>query len=190
MTEKRFQCNGFGNMYINAPRGTEEKIAEQLVTCKSPDEPYHRIKGYKHQTRKLKRKTVENKRFTVPDKYQFSHSKVQLNGEPLTNAEIVRLLNVNDGAFVENLNLKKENKEIKLLVQEWERLDNEKDKQLEKMNDSLKRFVEENKQLQQELFESEYENICERYHDNSIRRESWVEDLKEEFKERFGRDFE
>ncbi len=39
-------------------------------------------------------------------------------------------------------------------------------------------------------FQSEYENICERYHDNPIRKESWVEDLKEEFKERFGRDFE
>ena len=113
MTEKQFQCNGFGNAYINAPIEAHEKISKQLVTCKSPDEPYPRIKGYKHQTRKLKRKTVENKRFTVPDKYQFSHSKVQLNGEPLTNAEIVRLLNVNDGAFVENFNLKKENKELK-----------------------------------------------------------------------------
>ena len=56
---------------------------------------------------------MTEKRFTVPDRYQFSHSKVQLNGEPLTNDEIVRVLNVNDGAFVENFNLKKENKELK-----------------------------------------------------------------------------
>ena len=90
----------------------------------------------------------------------------------------------------ENEQLKKENRTLKLLVQNWEQLDDEKDEQLEKMNDSLKRLIEENKQLQQELFESEYENICERYHDNPIRKDSWVKDLKEEFKERFGRDFE
>ena len=57
--------------------------------------------------------SMTEKRFTVPDRYRFSHSKVQLNGEPLTNDEIVRVLNVNDGAFVENLHLKKENRELK-----------------------------------------------------------------------------
>lgn len=62
----------------------------------------------------------ENKRFTVPDRYQFSHSKVQLNGEPLTNDEIVRILNTNDGAFLENFYLKKENKELKKELQEFE----------------------------------------------------------------------
>lgn len=63
-------------------------------------------------------------------------------------------------------------------------------KNWDKVIDKLNEVAEENEQLKQELFESEYENICERYHDNSIRRDSWVEDLKEEFKERFGRDFE
>lgn len=53
------------------------------------------------------------KRFTVPIKYQFSHSKIQLNGEPLTNDELVRILNTNDGAFVENFALKEEIEQLK-----------------------------------------------------------------------------
>lgn len=52
------------------------------------------------------------KRFTVPVKYRFSHSKIQLNGEPLTNDELVRILNTNDGAFVENFFLKQENEQL------------------------------------------------------------------------------
>lgn len=72
---------------------------------------------------------MTEKRFTVPDRYQFSHSKVQLNGETLTNDEIVRLLNVNDGAFVENFNLKKENEQLK---QKLENLD------LNEKNDTVK----------------------------------------------------
>ena len=84
----------------------------------------------------------------------------------------------------------KENRTLKLLVQNWEKLDDEKDEQLEKMNDSLKRRVEENKQLQQELFESERECLELHYHDNEVRRDDRIEMLKEEFKERFGRDFE
>lgn len=53
------------------------------------------------------------KRFTVPVKYRFSHSKIQLNGEPLTNDELVRILNTNDGAFVENFTLKNEINKLK-----------------------------------------------------------------------------
>ena len=60
------------------------------------------------------------KRFTVPAKYGISHSKIQLNGQPLTNNEIVRIINSNDGAFIENFTLKyeinklkKENKQLK-----------------------------------------------------------------------------
>ena len=53
------------------------------------------------------------KRFTVPIKYQFSHSKIQLNGKPLTNDELVRILNTNDGAFVENFALKEEIEQVK-----------------------------------------------------------------------------
>ena len=53
------------------------------------------------------------KRFTVPVKYRFSHSKIQLNGGPLTNDELVRILNTNDGAFVENFTLKNEINKLK-----------------------------------------------------------------------------
>lgn len=58
-------------------------------------------------------KMTENNRFSVPAKYSLSHSKIQLNGQPLTNAEIVRLLNTNDEAFVKNFNLKREIEELK-----------------------------------------------------------------------------
>ena len=83
--------------------------------------------------------------------------------------------------------LEKENRTLKLLVQNWEQLDEEKDEQLEKMNDSLKRLVEEKKQLQQELFESEVDYYTETFRDDY---EDRIIDLKKEFKERFGRDFE
>lgn len=56
---------------------------------------------------------MTEKRFTVPLKYRFSHSKIQLNGEPLTNDELIRILNTNDGAFVENFFLKQENERLK-----------------------------------------------------------------------------
>lgn len=59
---------------------------------------------------------TENERFTVPLKYSLSHSKIQCDGKPLTNDELVRILNTNDGAFLENFNLKKENKELKRLI--------------------------------------------------------------------------
>lgn len=56
--------------------------------------------------------------------------------------------------------------------------------------DFVEDVCKENEQLQQELFDSEYECICVHYHDNEIRRDIRIEDLKQEFKERFGRDFE
>ena len=59
---------------------------------------------------------TENERFTVPLKYSLSHSKIQCDGKPLTNDELVRILNTNDGAFLENFNLKKENQELKRLI--------------------------------------------------------------------------
>lgn len=54
----------------------------------------------------------------------------------------------------------------------------------------LNKLNNENKQLQQELFDSECECIEVHYHDNEVRRDDRIEDLKIEFKERFGRDFE
>lgn len=52
-------------------------------------------------------------RFTVPLKYSLSHSKIQCDGTPLTNDELVRILNTNDGAFLKNFKLKKEINELK-----------------------------------------------------------------------------
>ena len=62
-------------------------------------------------------------RFTVPLKYSLSHSKIQLNGEPLTNNELVRILNTNDGAFLENFNLKRENKKLKEEIEKLQRFE-------------------------------------------------------------------
>lgn len=56
---------------------------------------------------------MTEKRFTVPVKYCLSHSKIQLDGEPLTNEELVRICNTNDGAFTENFALKQEIIELK-----------------------------------------------------------------------------
>ena len=68
----------------------------------------------------------------------------------------------------------------------WRKL-KEENEQLKSENNKLKK---ENEELQQELFESEYECIAVHYHDNEVRRDDRIEMLKEEFKERFGRDFE
>lgn len=56
---------------------------------------------------------TENKRFTVPLRYSLSHSKIQYDGIPLTNDELVRILNTNDGVFLEYFKLKEEHKELK-----------------------------------------------------------------------------
>lgn len=55
---------------------------------------------------------------------------------------------------------------------------------------SRRELEKENEQLQQELFESEKECIMIDYRDNPIRRNDKIIDLKKEYKERFGRDFE
>lgn len=52
---------------------------------------------------------------------------------------------------VENKKLKKQNKTLKLLLQNWEQLDAEKDRQIEKMNESLNSLVGENRVLKQEI---------------------------------------
>ena len=97
---------------------------------------------------------MTEKRFTVPLKYSLSHSKIQCDGEHLTNDELVRILNTNDGAFLENFNLKEEKKELKcqcnLLreqANEFHRIaieDGNRLGQLEKENEQLK---EENQEL-------------------------------------------
>ena len=98
-------------------------------------------------------------------------------------------------------------KEAEMLCEEWNKLVDEnesKDKAIASLDDcqknqshSLNRLSMENKELkkengelQQELFESEQECLEVHYYDNPIRRDAKIEMLKEEFKERFGRDFE
>lgn len=51
----------------------------------------------------------------------------------------------------ENNQLKMENNELKLLVQNWEALDEEKDGQLDRQNQALKKLVKENEQLKSEI---------------------------------------
>lgn len=56
---------------------------------------------------------TEKERFTVPLRYSLSHSKIQCDGIPLTNDELVRILNTNDGVFLEYFKLKEEHKKLK-----------------------------------------------------------------------------
>ena len=59
MADKKLsECKGLGNAYINAPIGTEEKISEQLMTCRRLSEPYAIVKGYETQKPKLKRRDL------------------------------------------------------------------------------------------------------------------------------------
>lgn len=64
------------------------------------------------------------------------------------------------------------------------------DEQDNQINKSIKNLVKENNQLQKELFESEYENICEQYYSNPIHKDEAIKNLKIDFKKRFGRTFE
>lgn len=50
-------------------------------------------------------------------------------------------------------------------------------------------LLNENEELKKELFESEKDCLLETYNDNPVRRDEKIESLKEEFKERFRRDF-
>ena len=93
---------------------------------------------------------TENKRFTVPLKYSLSHSKIQCDGKPLTNDELVRILNTNDGAFLENFNLKKENKELKY---KYDEQSNEK----MGLEESIEKLLKENKELKHHIKKLEKE---------------------------------
>ena len=57
----------------------------------------------------------------------------------------------------ENKQLKMENNSLKLLVQNWEALDEEKDEQLDRQNQALKKLVKENAQLKQLINDKEVE---------------------------------
>lgn len=76
------------------------------------------------------------------------------------------------------------------LSDENEQLKSELRKQSKQCTESIARIKEENNQLKKELFESEEEYLLETYSDNPIRRDGKIQDLRKEFKERFGDDFE
>ncbi|MBQ2654053.1 MAG: hypothetical protein IJF83_10895 [Methanobrevibacter sp.] len=59
-----------------------------------------------------------------------------------------------------------------------------------RQQEEIECLSEENEQLKQELFESEKDYLEINYADNPVRRDDKIQSLKEEFKERFGRDFE
>ena len=85
---------------------------------------------------------MTEKRFTFAD--GFNIVAIRDNGKIMNSKQVCEKLNE---LYEDNLKIEKENRTLKLLVQEWERLDDEKDEQLEKMNDSLKRLVEKNNEL-------------------------------------------
>ena len=57
---------------------------------------------------------------------------------------------------------------------------------LNEQDERIKELEKENKQLIKELFESEEEYLLATYYDNPIRRDDKIQELKHEFKERFG----
>lgn len=111
---------------------------------------------------------MTEKRFTVPDRYQFSHSKVQLNGESLTNAEIVRLLNVNDGAFTENFALKQENKELKQFKEQLFDIIDERIKYHRKYSTLAVRIPMDCK-FRKECLENHSVNVCNKAKENAYK---------------------
>ena len=70
----------------------------------------------------------------------------------------------------ENEQLKMENNSLKLLVQNWEALDEEKDEQLDKQNQALKKLKKENEQLKQRN-ENQYNQLTELW--GLIKRREW-----------------
>ena len=95
---------------------------------------------------------TEDKRFYLDEngindrEYEFS-----ILGED----ELVDIINdLND----ENEQLKMGIGSLKLLVQNWEALDEEKDGQLDRQNQALKKLVKENEQLKNELEKLSYAN--------------------------------
>ena len=94
---------------------------------------------------------MTEKRFTVPLKYSLSHSKIQCDGKPLTNNELVRILNTNEGAFLENFNLKEEKKELQLQCNLLREQANEFHRIARENANRVGELEEENKQLKGEV---------------------------------------
>lgn len=97
---------------------------------------------------------TENKRFTHQRTDYYNFSDILDNGKWVgichvdCEDDFVNLLN---NSSEENKQLKMENNSLKLLVQGWEALDEEKDEQLNKQNQSLKKLKKENEKLKQKI---------------------------------------
>lgn len=97
---------------------------------------------------------TENKRFTHQRTDYYNFSDILDNGKWVgichvdCEDDFVNLLN---NSSEENKQLKMENNSLKLLVQGWEALDEEKDEQLNKQNQALKKLKKENEQLKQKI---------------------------------------
>lgn len=97
---------------------------------------------------------TENKRFTHQRTDYYNFSNILDNGKWVALCHVdceddfVNLLN---NSSEENKQLKMENNSLKLLVQGWEALDEEKDEQLNKQNQALKKLKKENEQLKQKI---------------------------------------
>lgn len=83
-------------------------------------------------------------------------TEIECNGQKLTYKEVANLLNK---LLSENEQLKMAINSLKLLVKNWEALDEEKDEQLDKQNQALKKLKQENSNLRFEM--SMYEQKIE-----------------------------
>ena len=108
---------------------------------------------------------TEDKRFYLDEngindrEYEFS-----ILGED----ELVDIINdLND----ENGQLKMGNNELKLLVQNWEALDEEKDGQLDRQNQALKKLKKENEQLRKDATILIYANQDYRHENEQLKSE-------------------
>ena len=91
---------------------------------------------------------MTEKRYDVIDKEEPRGQSVTYDGIPCTARTCVTRLN---RLTEENEQLKMGINSLKLLVKNWEALDEEKDEQLDKQNQVLKKLKKENEQLKSEV---------------------------------------
>lgn len=117
----------------------------------------------------------------------MTEKRFQINGkEIIQNKQVWCMANSEHCADVIATAMNELHEEIKQLRKEL------KSEELETQRyiNLAKTINNENEGLKKELFESEKEYLMIDYHDNPVRRDDKIEMLREEFKERFGRDFE
>ena len=79
--------------------------------------------------------------------------------------------------------VEKENNSLKLLVQNWEALDEEKDEQLDKQNQALKKLKKENEQLRKDATTLVYSNQDYRKENEQLKvdKQALIDFIKKEF---------